>query len=114
MFDVFDEVLTLCENTLLTLQLPLKSFQNKTTTGTLPSDRRHIQAMSQQARMTELRGAATGEAKASSTQRKSRVMVYSRHFSASSSQQLLTHEKGKTESSYGGEDSRPTWIEVIG
>ena len=132
-FEIYEEALSVCENTVLTLTLPLKHFQHKRAVA-LPDNRLPLQTPpplclspslpSHQHIQHSGHDTAPGGCKLNplpvSNQRRERLVMYSRHFSSTcttSNSEQLSWERKESESQAtmslsctAGSRSEHTWI----
>ena len=122
---MFEETLTLCENTLLTLSIPLKSLQPKTTAVAAASLTNEGISNAKFPRMSDAVIARRGGSLPSSStnQKRARVMAYSRHFGSTEANKLTSEKEENdtqkmtspgTSVSSDYVASEHSWIEVVG
>ena len=121
-FDILEETISLCENTLLSLKLPLKTLQHQTTaapqpTPALQSERTLLHFSGKQTWKSAITGT---EAQPASSSRRNVALAYSRHFSTRRSDQPSQEKKEAVSqevtslNGVSGGESRHAWIEEIG
>ena len=124
-FDIFEETLSLCENTLLTLSLPLESLQTKTPTvaaATLVNKRLpNIEVTHRSNKSTAGKSGYNTMSTSSTNQMRAKMMSYSRHFRSTNAEKLCENTESDTQVMSSLDEvrrecveSRHAWIEVVG